>query len=170
LLSLRYKVNDMGYNKFRWWSNGKMKPPLPKSAPLLLKIRNGDFEYSPYFKEAEDNRKESDKIYESIMKTSRVKNELDRKYIAIDAGRMKRVKALKLDEVGCEDEYKRLNELKKALAEEFGKCLWDKCLERQRGKGTTEDMYWWYKKECKMELTPSELAIKLGKKTIKGLK
>jgi len=160
----------MGYNKFRWWTNGRRKKPLPKSAPLLLKIRNGDFEYSPYFKEAEDNRKESDKIYESVMKTSSLKNEMDKRYDAIDAGRMKRVKALKLDEVGCEDEFKRLKELREALADEFGKCLWDKCLERQRGKGTTEDMYWWYKKQCKMGITPSELAIKLGRKTTKGLK
>ncbi len=160
----------MGYNKFRWWTNGRRKKPLPKSAPLLLKIRNGDFEYSPYFKEAEDNRKESDKIYESVMKTSSLKNEMDKKYDAIDAGRMKRVKALKLDEVGCEDEFKRLKELREGLTDEFGKDLWDKCLERQRGKGTTEDMYWWYKKQCKMGVTPSELAIKLGKKTTKGLK
>ena len=160
----------MGYNKFRWWTNGKMKKPLPKSAPLLLKIRNGDFEYSPYFSESEHNRNESDRIYNTIMKTSSLKNEMDRKYDAIDAGRMKRVKALKLDEVGCEDEFKRLKELREALADEFGKCLWDKCLERQRGKGTTEDMYWWYKKQCKMGITPSELAIKLGKKTTKGLK
>ena len=131
----------MGYNKFRWWTNGRRKKPLPKSAPLLLKIRNGDFEYSPYFKEAEDNRKESDKIYESVMKTSSLKNEMDKRYDAIDAGRMKRVKALKLDEVGCEDEFKRLKELREGFTDEFGRDLWDKCLERQRGKGTTEDMY-----------------------------
>ena len=160
----------MGYNKFRWWTNGRRKKPLPKSAPLLLKIRNGDFEYSPYFKEAEDNRKESDKIYESVMKTSSLKNEMDRKCDAIDAGRMKRVKALKLDEVGCEDEFKRLKELREGLTDEFGRDLWDKCLERQRGKGTTEDMYWWYKKQCKMGQTPSEIAIALGRKTTKGLK
>ena len=132
----------MGYNKFRWWTNGRRKKPLPKSAPLLLKIRNGDFEYSPYFKEAEDNRKESDTIYESVMKTSSLKNEMDKRYDAIDAGRMKRVKALKLDEVGCEDEFKRLKELREGFTDEFGRDLWDKCLERQRGKGTTEDMYW----------------------------
>ena len=160
----------MGYNKFRWWTNGRKKRPLPKSARLLLKIRNGDCEYSPYFKEAEDNRKESDKIYESVMKTSSLKNEMDKKYDAIDAGRMKRVKALKLDEVGCEDEFKRLKELREGLTDEFGKDLWDKCLERQRGKGTTEDMYWWYKKQCKMGQTPSEIAIALGRKTTKGLR
>ena len=95
---------------------------------------------------------------------------MDKRYDAIDAGRMKRVKALKLDEVGCEDEFKRLKELREGFTDEFGRDLWDKCLERQRGKGTTEDMYWWYKKQCKMGTTPSELAIKLGRKTTKGLK
>ena len=39
----------MGYNPFRWYTNGKRKKPLKKSEPLLLRIRNGDFEYSPYF-------------------------------------------------------------------------------------------------------------------------
>ena len=56
------------------------------------------------------------------------------------------------------------------LTEEFGKDLWEKCLEKKRGKGTTEDMYWWYKKQCKMGQTPSELAIALGRTTTKGLR
>jgi len=43
-------------------------------------------------------------------------------------------------------------------------------LERQRGKGTTEDLYWWYKKQVKMGQTPSEIAISLGRKTTKGLR
>ena len=42
-------------------------------------------------------------------------------------------------------------------------------LEKQRGKGTTEDLYWWYKKQVKMGQTPSEMAISLGRKTTKGL-
>ena len=61
----------------------------------------------------------------------------------------------------------RLHELKTELQLEFGKDLWDKCLQKQRGKGTTEDMYWWYKKQCKMGQTPSEIAITLGRKTTK---
>jgi len=31
-------------------------------------------------------------------------------------------------------------------------------------------MYWWYKKQCKIGLTPSEMAIQLGRKTTKGLR
>ena len=38
----------MGYNKFRWWTKGRVNKPLKADAPLLLKIRNGDFDYSHY--------------------------------------------------------------------------------------------------------------------------
>jgi len=33
-------------------------------------------------------------------------------------------------------------------------------MEKQRGKGTTEDMYWWYKKQMKYSYTKSELQIR----------
>jgi hypothetical protein len=83
---------------------------------------------------------------------------------------MKRIKSQKLMEKGIEEEQSRLHELRTELKLEFGKDLWDKCLQKQRGKGTTEDMYWWYKKQCKMGQTPSEIAITLGRKTTKGLR
>jgi hypothetical protein len=72
---------------------------------------------------------------------------------------MKRVKALKLMEEADKEEKKRLVELRNALEVEFEKDLWDKSLERQRGKGTTEDLYWWYKKQCKLGMTKSEYQI-----------
>ena len=41
------------YNPFRYFTEGKYRRrPLKAKFPLLLKIRNGDFEYSPYFREA----------------------------------------------------------------------------------------------------------------------
>jgi len=48
----------MGYNPFRWYTNGRRKKPLKKSEPLLLRIRNGNFEYLPYFDEAEKLKEE----------------------------------------------------------------------------------------------------------------
>ena len=84
--------------------------------------------------------------------------------------KMKKIKADKLREKGLEEELTRLGELRRRLKEEFGKCLWEKSLQRQRGKGTTEDLYFWYKKQVKMNVTPSELAIRLGRKTTKGLR
>ena len=160
----------MGYNPFRWYTSGKYrKKPLKSNAPLLLKIQNGDFELSPFYKEAEDNHKLYDKMYNEYVKNSHSKDEHHIRHEAHQYAKMKRIKAHKLEEKGLEEENSRLLELKKRLKEEFGKCLWDKSLEKQRGKGTTEDLYWWYKKQVGMSTTPSELAIRLGRKTTKGL-
>jgi hypothetical protein len=63
-------------------------------------------------------------------------------------------------EKGLVEEFIRLKELRTQLTDEFENDLWDKCLEKQRGSGTTEDMYWWYKKQCKLSYTKSELQIK----------
>ena len=161
----------MAYNPFRYFTEGKYrKRPLKSKFPLLLKIRNGDFEYSPYFREADDNEKLYNKMYNHFMETSLIVDINDRKVEAHEFAKMKRIKQNKLMEVGIDEEQTRLFQLRKELTEEFGKDLWEKCLEKKRGKGTTEDMYWWYKKQCKMGTTQSEIAIALGRTTTKGLK
>ena len=161
----------MGYNPFRWYTSGKYrKKPLPQSSPLLLKIRNGDFESSPFFKEAEDARKEYQRMYDEFVDKSHINDEFDLKHEAHQYAKMKNVRALKLDEKADEEENARLNQLRKELTLEFGKDLWDKAHERQRGKGTTEDLYWWYKKQVGMGQTPSEIAIALGRTTTNGLR
>jgi len=161
----------MAYNPFRWFTEGKYRTkPLKSKFPLLLKIRNGDFEYSPFFLEAKDNEKLYDDMFQQFMETSLIRNLNDRRIEAHEYAKMKRIKANKLMEKGVEEEQTRLHELKNQLELEFGKDLWDNCLEKLRGKGTTEDMYWWYKKQCKMGQTPSEIAIALGRKTTKGLR
>lgn len=149
----------MGYNPYRWYTNGKRKKPLKVSEPLLLRIRNGDFEHSPYFDEAESMKEEAVQLVEHLMKTLQISNESERYQEAMERTKMKRVKRLKLLEVADVEEKKRLRELKLALETEFEKDLWDKSLERQRGKGTTEDLYWWYKKQCKLGMTKSEYEI-----------
>ena len=162
----------MAYNKFRWYTNTK-KRPLKADAPLLLKIRNGDYERTPYFMEAEQARASAKDMYEATLKNSLISDPVQLEREALDSARMRRVKALKLMEVGHDDELKRLNELRKALRAEFDleleNDLWDKAMERQRGKGTTEDLYWWYKKQCKLGMTPSEVDIKMGRSNTKGL-
>lgn len=161
----------MGYNPFRWYTSGKYrKRPLPQSSPLLLKIRNGDFELSPFYKEAEDARKDYQRMYDEFIQNSHINDELDLKHEAHQYAKMKNVRALKLDEKADEEEQARLQQLRKELTLEFGKDLWDKAHERQRGKGTTEDLYWWYKKQVGMGQTPSEIAIQLGRETTKGLR
>lgn len=160
----------MGYNRYHWWSKGLNRKPLPKSAPLLLRIQNGDFDYSPYFFEAEEQREKAHQTYELTKRNSLISDPVQLEREAALSARMNRVKALKLMESGHDNELRRLRELRDALTAEFGKDLWDKSMERQRGKGTVEDMYWWYKAQTKMGMTPSEIAINLGRTNTKGLK
>jgi hypothetical protein len=151
----------MAYNPFRWYTKGSYrKKPLKSKSPLLLKIQNGDFDYSPYLRESIDEENNYRKKYDDFMKTSLQQDGPEKQVEAHQHAKLRRVASQKLMEKGLEEEETRLNELKRLLKEEFGKCLWDKCLEKQRGKGTTEDMYWWYKKQVKQGYTKSELQIR----------
>ena len=161
----------MSYNKFRWYTDGRYRNnPLPSNSPLLLKIKNSDFEFSPFFREAEDARIEYQKLFDYFMKTSKIKETEVRKVEAHEYAKMKNVKALKLDEKADEEEEVRLSKLREELTSEFGKDLWVEALKNVKGNGTTEDLYWWYKNKLGMGSTPSELAISMGRKTTKGLK
>ena len=151
----------MAYNPFRWYTKGKYrKRPLKSKEPLLLRIQNGDFEYSPYLLESVDEEKNYHKKYDEFMKTSKMKDGLEKETDAHQYAKMRRIASQKLMEKGLEEEQTRLVELRRLLKEEFGKDLWDKCMEKQRGKGTTEDMYWWYKKQMGLTYTKSELQIR----------
>ena len=153
----------MAYNPYRWFTKGVGRnKKLPSKSPLLLKIRNGDFEYSPYFFEAQRAQEDADRIYNKVyQERSKFSNDIPSiKSDAREASKMRRIAKQKLLESGNEEENNRLLDFKKELELEFGKDLWDKCLEKQRGKGTTEDMYWWYKKQCNLSYTKSELQIR----------
>ena len=127
----------------------------------MLKIKNGDFEYSPYFLEAKDNEKLYNDMFNQYMETSGISNMNDRKVEAHQYAKMKRIKAQKLMEVGDKEEQLRLMQLRKELTNEFGQDLWEEAMgAKLGGKGTTEDLYWWYKKECKQSYTKSELQIR----------
>jgi hypothetical protein len=159
----------MGYNPYRWWTKGKKHKPLKADAPLLLKIRNGDFDYSYMFGEALEMRQSAQIAYEETYKNYGGSDEKNRKEAALDVSRMKRVKAIKLELEAGIDEERILQKLRLELKKEFGKDLWDKAMERQRGKGTLEDLYYWYKKQCKLGTTPSEMDIQLKRLNTIGL-
>ena len=151
----------MAYNPYRWYTKGSYrKKPLKSNAPLLLRIQNGDFEYSPFLLESIDEEQNYQEKYNEFMATSMIDNINDRKVEAHEYAKMRRIASQKLMEKGLEEEQTRLVELRRLLTEEFGQDLWDKCLEKQRGKGTTEDMYWWYKKQVGGSYTKSELQIR----------
>ena len=154
----------MGYNKFRWWTKGKTHRPLKADAPLLLKIRNGDFDYSYMFNEAKQMRETQHKTYQQAYDNYGGTDERNRIQAALEASQMKRVKALKLEFEANKDENMILYKLRSELTKEFGKDLWNKAMERQRGKGTLEDLYMWYKKQCKIGTTKSEMDIQLKRK------
>jgi hypothetical protein len=156
----------MGYNKFRWWTKGRVNKPLPADAPLLLKIRNGDFDYSYMFNEAKQMRETQHKTYQQAYDNYGGTDERNRIQAALEASQMKRVKALKLEFEANKDENMILYKLRSELTKEFGKDLWDKAMERQRGKGTLEDLYFWYKKQCKIGTTKSEMDIQLKRKNV----
>jgi hypothetical protein len=159
----------MGYNKFRWWTKGRRNKPLPADAPLLLKIRNGDFDYSYMFNEALEMRQSAQKAYEQTYKNYGGNDEKNRIEVALEAGRMKRLKAIKLEMEAMKDEQTILWKLRKELEKEFGKDLWDKAMERSRGKGTLEDLYEWYRKNSKVKNPQSIQDIQLKRKNTKGL-
>ncbi len=159
----------MGYNKFRWWTKGRPNKPLKADAPLLLKIRNGDFDYSYMFNEAKGMRESAKQVYDLTYKNYGGTDEKNRVEAALEASRMRRVKALKLELEGGREEQITLFKLQIELKKEFGKDLWEKAMERQRGKGTLEDLYMWYKKQVKEGTTKSEMDIQLKRWNTKGL-
>ena len=159
----------MGYNPFRWWTKGRPNKPLNADAPLLLKIRNGDFDYSYMFNEAASQRASAEEAYNQTYKNYGGTDERNRKEAALEAGRMKRIKAVKLELEAFKNEELILWKLRAELKKEFEKDLWDKAMERQRGKGTLEDLYMWYKKQVKQGTTASEFDIKYRRANTKGL-
>jgi hypothetical protein len=159
----------MAYNKFRWWTKGRPNKPLKADAPLLLKIRNGDFDYSYMFSEAQFVKESAQKASADAYKNYGGTDEQNRIQASLEAGRMKRIKALKLEIEADKNEKSILWKLRKELTAEFGKDLWNKAMERQRGKGTLEDLYMWYKKQVKEVTTKSEMDIQLKRSNIRGL-
>ena len=159
----------MAYNKFRWWTKGRTNKPLKADAPLLLKIRNGDFDYSYMFSEVKVVKESAQKAGTDAYKNYGGTDEQNRIQASLEAGRMKRIKAIKLELEALSDENRILWKLQGELKKEFGKDLWDKAMERQRGKGTLEDLYMWYKKQVKEGTTKSEMDIQLKRPNVKGL-
>ena len=159
----------MAYNKYRWYTKGRPNKPLKADAPLLLKIRNGDFNYSYMFSEAGEVRESAKKASEDAYKNYGGTDSKNRNEVSLEAGRMKRIKAIKLELEAFVDENRILWKLQGELKKEFGKDLWNKAMQKQRGKGTLEELYMWYKKQVKEATTKSEMDIQLKRMNTKGL-
>jgi len=141
----------MGYNKFQWWMSGQSrKKPLGKNAPLLDKIKNGDFDYSPLFDASKKCRQDSELAYELAYKNYIGNDELNRIRAAEDSARMTRVRALKLLDSADKDEHTRLVDLRTALKNQFKVDLWDKMIGEK--PMSLVELYKWYEKQvCKVK-------------------
>jgi hypothetical protein len=159
----------MAYNKFRWWTKGRPNKPLKADAPLLLKIRNGDFDYSYMFSEARTVKESAQKASADAYKNYGGTDEQNRIQASLEAGRMKRIKAIKLEMEAYADENRILWKLQGELKNEFGKDLWDKAMNMKRSFKSIEDLYYWYKKQVKEATTKSEIDIQLRRANTKGL-
>jgi hypothetical protein len=116
------------------------------------------------FSEAIEMRETQHKVYQQAYDNYGGTDERNRIQAALEASQMKRLKALKLELEANKEEQMLLWKLRSELTKEFGKDLWDKSMERSRGKGTLEDLYMWYKKQCKIGTTKSEMDIQLKRK------
>ena len=92
----------LNYNQFRWWRRWDSKnKPLHKLKPLLDKIRNGDFDYSHYYWQAQFCEIELNEKYLQLNDDGRWMEETQ-----VDRARRKR-----LYEDFEKDEQDKLNEL-----------------------------------------------------------
>jgi hypothetical protein len=134
----------MGYNKFRWWTKGKIHKPLSDRAPLYDKIKNGDYEYSYLFAEADKMRETAKKTYDETYKNYGGTDEKNRIEASLEASRMKRLKAIKLELEAHKDEQRILYKLEKDFKEVFGLDIWDEAVENCGGD--LMSLYSYYKK------------------------
>jgi hypothetical protein len=121
------------------------------------------------FGEARDTWQSAKLASENAYKNYRGTDDKNRNEAAMEAGRMKRIKAIKLELEAFANENRILWKLQGDLKKEFGKDLWDKAMELKRGFKTIEDLYFWYKKQVKEQTTKSEMDIKFRRANTKGL-
>lgn len=123
----------MSYNKFRWWTKGRKNKPLPAHYPIYDKIKNGDYDYSYMFAEADEMKATAQKAYDDTYKNYGGTDEKNRIEVSLDASRMKRLKAIKLQLEAHKDEQNILYKLRKDLNSAFGVDLWDEAVENCGG-------------------------------------
>ena len=125
---------------FYWWRRYRTHKSLPYKATLLNKIKNGDFEYPDYFKQAKwelswmrDEQKEFIDNYQG-------KNHMeDHLYLEIESRARKRYN--KLYEDGMKTEYERMDDLKTKLAKEFKTDVKEIEIIMEEFGGSTEGLY-----------------------------
>jgi hypothetical protein len=127
---------------------------------LLEKIRQGKFELSHHIKNADYYAKLAQKLYQQTLESDLIADYSQRVMEAELTSRSERLKSQRSLEKGIEMEAKILQSLRESLEKEFGVDLWDKAMKTKKGRGTTEDLYMWYKKQVGQTYTKSELKMR----------
>ena len=139
----------MSYNHFRWWTTSKRKKPLSDRAPLFDKIKNGDYDYSYMFQEAEQVKELAKKAYDDTYKNYGGTDEKNRIEVSLEASRMKRLRAIKLQLEAHKDEQKILWKLEHDFKDVFGLDIWEEAVENCGGD--LMSLYSYYKKYARTE-------------------
>jgi hypothetical protein len=146
-------LQPLNYNQFRWWRKWDSKnKPLDKSKPLLDKIRNGDFDYSHYFWQAQICEIELNEKYQAYNNSDRWMEETQ-----VDRARRKR-----LFEDFEKDEAEKLKQIQKEFIATFRIDKEKYESEVLEFGGTLEDFYFHCKQKFGAYSTP--LKSKRGRK------
>ena len=126
---------------FYWWRRFRSHKYLPHNAPLLRKIQNGDYDYPPYFQQAQWELEWADDEQEQYIKdyVGNGNPRTDEAYE--DIGRRARKRYKKLIEDGYEVESRHLSTLVEGLAKRFN--LPKETIKTLMGEfgGTIEELY-----------------------------
>ena len=126
---------------FYWWRRFRSHKYLPHNAPLLRKIQNGDYDYPPYFQQAQWELEWADDEQEQYIKdyVGNGNPRTDEAYE--DIGRRARKRYKKLIEDGYEVESRHLSTLVEGLSKRFK--LPKETIKTLMGEfgGTIEELY-----------------------------
>jgi len=104
---------------FYWWRRFRTHKTLPYKAPLISKIRNGDFDYSEFFQQAKWEihwmKEEQEEFIKNYKSRDKYAYKEDIRYVEIESKAMKRHNKL------IEDAFKEENERLERIVDEFSK-------------------------------------------------
>lgn len=104
---------------FYWWRRFRSHKYLPHNAPLLRKIQNGDYDYPPYFQQAQWELEWADDEQEQYIKNYVGNGDPRTDEAYEDIGRRARKRYKKLIEDGYEVESRHLSTLVEGLSKRF---------------------------------------------------
>ena len=104
---------------FYWWRRFRSHKYLPHNAPLLRKIQNGDYDYPPYFQQAQWELEWADDEQEQYIKDYVGSGDPRTDEAYEDIGRRARKRYKKLIEDGYEVESRHLSTLVEGLSKRF---------------------------------------------------